>query len=91
MIAVSGTLDPDAAGTYGRIADINAYRAYTLVDSVWTVWYDSVLVKYIISQYPGDTPELSEPFWDKIADPTNIEGAYQADSPATGEATVAAV
>lgn len=87
---VSGTLDPDATGTYLRAIDTNGQEAWTREDSAWSIWYENGSNSYMLTEDLGHIPETDEPYWTKGIIGTNPTGTYDPSDGATRIATVGA-
>lgn len=69
-------------GTYVDIGEFRGKRAYQRVPDNWFLWWDGVS-SWCISDQAGFTLDA---WWQRIS--PDIQGKYQPQIPATGEATV---
>lgn len=81
--SVTGTLSPDATGSYLEYGDYNGKRYQRRLDGSYFIWWDNVSA-WKISAILG---VVGASHWLRI-DP-NIEGDYTPQGTATGTATVA--
>lgn len=86
---VSGTLDPDATGTYLRAADYGGRSAWTREDAAWSIWCTIAEPVYWLSPTVGSIPGEDEPGWSKLDDAENPIGIYSNNEEAEGDAVVA--
>lgn len=80
--SVTGTLSPDSTGKYPYYGTVNGKDSWTREDGNFHMFWTDVESCYAISAIRGDH---SAPSWWGGAE---HEGAYTAQAPATGEATV---
>lgn len=81
ILNVTGTLSPDATGTYYQDGVFSQQPFYVRDDGEYIVFYSSVLSKWVLAP-PGD--DVGLPDWRR----TTLEGAYTPTAPATGTATI---
>lgn len=86
---VTGTLDPDATGTYRATSQQTGGKTvYAQADNSWYLWWLPSFEHWTIST---TTIEIAEPYWSRTQSTDDpAEGAYTAHG-ATGDATVTRV
>ena len=87
QVTVSGTLSPDATGTYTAAGMYNGSPYYVL--GVWKVWYSAAGTRWYLSQALGNTG--SPGAWYTAFGVVVIASSYAPRDGATGTATVAPV
>jgi hypothetical protein len=83
ILDVTGTLTPDATGTYYQAGVFNEQPFYVRPDALYLVFWNNSLNKWIIAP-PGEDSGL--PYWQSAS--TVIEASYTAQSGAVGTAAV---
>jgi len=83
---VSGTLEPDAAGTYERIADINGLPAFKRLDGAYYIWHDWGDDRYHLANVTDWY--TADPMWVHTEASTTPQGEYVPEINGTGNATV---
>lgn len=83
LLTVTGTLSPDATGSYTEFGDFNGKRFYRHSTGGFFIWWDGVDT-WAISVLLGVEGAA---YWDRV-DPA-VTGAYVAQGTATGIPTVA--
>jgi hypothetical protein len=86
---VSGTLDPDAIGTYRRAADKNGREAWRRNDGAYYIWWSSDAGVWYLNSSETEPESEEEPYWSKAASPETPTGLYNpGNAYADGDATV---
>lgn len=80
--SVTGTLTPDATGSYVEYGDFNGKRYHRRLDASFHIWWDGVDT-WTISVLRGIQ---GVSYWTRVS--PDIEGAYVAQGTATGVPTV---
>ena len=82
-------LNPDATGTYQRIADVAGYTAARRLDDAYTIYYDENDLNYYLIAGTVIPPSPLTNGWFRWAPGTPIDGRYQPLGTYTGTATFA--
>lgn len=78
----SGNPDPDSEGIYHRDGDYDSHPVYKRTDEAYYLHWTSVLVTYVISTVPQQTPAS---YWEG---PGTLTGTYEGSGAYTGDVEI---
>jgi len=84
---VSGTLEPDATGTYEQRAPHNGYPSWQRQDNAWWLWTAASGLAYFLTPQLGIEPDPPTAYWVSDQDPGTYPWVLEPQQGAVGIAT----